>query len=117
MAAATNQPLIGQRHVRIEVPVGESQPDDVGKRPAFPGGIPYDFAFSLFHSGLMACSRARRGDANGDWRSVVVAAVVVSHEPVMPPRRDVLLPEATSAPAKLCLLITMQMFEVQLDQP
>ena len=32
----------------------------------------------------------------------------------MPTRRDVLLPEATGAPAKLCLLITMQMFEVQL---
>ena len=60
ISSATNQPLIGQRHVRIEVPVGESQPDDVGKRPAFPGGIPYDFAFSLFHSGLIACSRARR---------------------------------------------------------
>ena len=45
------------------------------------------------------------------------SAVVVSHEPVMPTRRDVLLPEATGAPAKLCLLITMQMFEVQPDQP
>jgi hypothetical protein len=97
--------------------VGESQPDDVGKRPALPGGIPYDFAFFallLRFDGLFA---GTPGDANGDWRSVVVAAVVVSHEPVMPTRRDVLLPEATSAPAKLCLLITMQMFEVQLDQP
>jgi hypothetical protein len=63
MAMAAHQPLLGQRHVLIEVTVGESQPDDAGKRPAFPRGILYDFAFSLFHSGLMACSRARRGDA------------------------------------------------------
>ena len=47
MAMAAHQPLLGQRHVLIEVTVGESQPDDAGKRPAFPGGIPYDLAFSL----------------------------------------------------------------------
>jgi hypothetical protein len=35
----------------------------------------------------------------------------------MPTRRDVLLSQATGAPAKPCLLITMQMFKVQLDQP
>jgi hypothetical protein len=50
-------------------------------------------------------------------RSVVVAAVVAPNEPVMPTCRDVFLPEATGAPAKLCLLITMQIFEVQLDPP
>ena len=57
-----------------------------------------------------------RGGPKGDWRSVV-AAVVAPHEPVMPTCRDVFLPEATGAPAKLRVLITMQMFEVQLDQP
>jgi hypothetical protein len=35
----------------------------------------------------------------------------------VPGCRNVLLPETTGAPAKLCLLITTQMFEVQLDQP
>lgn len=35
----------------------------------------------------------------------------------MPTRRDVLLPQATGVPAKPCLLITMQMFDVQLDHP
>ncbi len=54
--------------------------------------------------------------AIGDQRSVVVAAVVVSHKPITPSGGDVLLVEAASSPAKLCPLITMQMFEVQLDQ-
>jgi hypothetical protein len=35
----------------------------------------------------------------------------------MPIRRDVLLPEAADASTKLRLLATMQIFEVQLDQP
>jgi hypothetical protein len=43
---------------------------------------------------------------------VVVAAIIASLEPVMPTRRDVLLTEATGVPAKPCLLVTMQMFEV-----
>jgi hypothetical protein len=33
-----------RRRITIEVPVGESQPDDVGKRPAFARGTPCLFA-------------------------------------------------------------------------
>jgi hypothetical protein len=63
---------------------------------------------------------AKRHEHQDDKRdglgSVVVAAVVALQEPVMASGRDVFLVEATSSSAKNCLLITVQMFEVQLDQ-
>jgi len=54
--------------------------------------------------------------AESGWReavySSVLAAVITSFEPVVPTRGEILLSQATGAPAKPCLLITMQMFEM-----
>jgi hypothetical protein len=48
--------------------------------------------------------------------SVVVAAVVALHKPIMASDRDVYFVEATGSSAESYLLVTVQMFEVQLNQ-
>ena len=59
-----------------------------------------------------------RSDASGDDAigSVVIAAVIAPHEPVVASGRNIFLVEATTFPAEYWLLVTVQMFKVQLDE-
>ena len=61
----------------------------------------------------MFAGKAKRRYRRG---SVVIAAVVALHEPIVTSGRNVFLVQATISPAICCPLVTVQMFEVQLDQ-
>jgi hypothetical protein len=61
----------------------------------------------------MDCSQATGDNVTG---SVVIAPVVTPQKPIVASGRDIFLVKARISPAKSCLLNTVQMFKVQLDQ-